>query len=284
MEKICDLHAHSNCSDGSNSPVELVRIAHRDGISALALTDHNTTKGLFDFMHEGEESSVETVAGCEFSTQNEGKELHIVGLFLPEESWTEVEDYVELMHIAKHNSNLKLIDRLFQAGYKIYYDEVKALTDAPEFNRNHVARTLVKKGYANTIDEAFRKFLKKSGEFYTPAKKVSSLATIRFIKANGGVAVWAHPLLSVEAAEVRAFLPQAKKAGLDAIETIYTTYSKQERACAAELAAQNGLLCSGGSDYHGAGKPDINLGSGYGDLAVPYSFYEKLAERAGRSR
>ena len=155
-----------------------------------------------------------------------------------------------------------------------------ALTDADEFNRSHVARTLVKHGYAKTIDEAFKRFLKKNGGFYTPAKKINSLTAIRFIKANGGVAVWAHPFFSADEASIAAFLPLGKAAGLDAVEVLYTTYSEEEKKRIKELADANGLLYSGGSDFHGAGKPDIKLGVGYGDLRVPYAYYEKLAQRA----
>lgn len=275
--KICDLHSHSNFSDGSLSPSELVHLAEQQGISALALTDHNTSKGLSEFMKAGKNSKVITVPGCEFSTQNEGKELHIVGLFMRESAWEEIEDFVELMHMAKHSSNEKLIENLRQGGVDITYEEVAALTDADEFNRSHVARVLVKKGFAGTIDEAFEKYLKQKRGFYMPAKKVSSLATIRFIKANGGVAVWAHPFFSASEAEIAAFLPQAKAAGLDAMEILYSTYTEEEQQKAKELADANGILYSGGSDFHGAGKPDIHLGSGYGDLKIPFSFYETLA-------
>ncbi|MBR2590278.1 MAG: PHP domain-containing protein [Clostridia bacterium] len=278
--KCCDLHSHSNFSDGSLTPTELVSLAEQTGLSALALTDHNTTKGLEEFLQAGENSKLITVPGCEFSTQHEDKELHIVGLFMPRKSWVEIEDFVELMHMAKHNSNQKLIRNLQQGGIDITFEEVASLTDADEFNRSHVARTLVKHGYASSVQDAFEKFLRPNKGFYVPAKKLSSLATIRFIKANGGVAVWAHPFFSAHEQRIAAFLPLGKEAGLDAIETMYTTYSEEEFQKAKELADANGLLYSGGSDYHGAGKPDIELGSGYGNLAVPFSFYEKLYERS----
>ena len=278
--KFCDLHCHSNFSDGSLTPTELIRLAESAGLSALALTDHNTTKGLAEFVAAGKNSTVIPVPGCEFSTSHEGKEFHIVGLFMPEHAWAEIEDFVEMMHMAKHNSNIELIRALNEGGINITFEEVAALTDADQFNRSHVARTLVKHGYAKTIDEAFKRYLRKNGGFYTPAKKLSSLATIRFIKANGGVAVWAHPFFSADEEEIAAFLPHGKAAGLDAVEVKYTTFDDYQTKRIAELADENGLLYSGGSDFHGAGKPDIDLGIGHGDLRVPFSYYEKLAERA----
>ena len=278
--KTCDLHCHSNRSDGSLTPTQLVRLAEEAGLSALALTDHNTTKGLAEFMDAGKESKTQTVAGCEFSTKYAGKELHIVGLFFPPESWKEVEDYVEFQHIAKNKSNLQLIENLRAGGYDISYEEVAAITKADVFNRNHVARILLKKKYVESIDHAFATLLKAGNGYYIPAKKLSSAATIRFIKANGGKAVWAHPFFTMkQAEEVEEFLPQAKEAGLDAIETVYTTYSPEQTRQAKALAKKYGLLESGGSDYHGAGKPDISLGVGYGELQVPFSFFEKLRDR-----
>ena len=277
--KVCDLHTHSNFSDGSLTPTELVRLAETAGLSALALTDHNTTKGLAELVAAGKNSMVEVVPGCEFSTMHEGHELHIVGLFIPERSWAELEDFVEMMHMAKHNSNVELIAALNEGGINISFEEVAALTDADQFNRSHVARTLVKHGYAETIDEAFKRYLRKNGGFYRPAKKLSSLATIRFIKANGGKAVWAHPFLSVKDEQISAFLPQAKEVGLDAVEVMYSTYTPAQTARMKELADVNGLLYSGGSDFHGAGKPDIALGVGRGNLQIPYAFYEALRDQ-----
>ena len=280
--KTCDLHCHSYFSDGSMSPEALVALAERQGLSALALTDHNTSKGLADFMKAGENSPVETVAGCEFSTEHEGKEYHIVGLFLPEKSWQELEDFVLFQHMAKHHSNQTLIKNLHAAGFAITYDEVAAITDADEFNRAHVARVLLKKGYVGSVKEAFDTLLGENNGFYVPPKRISSAATIRFIKDNGGVAVWAHPFHSTDAATVENILPAFVAAGLDAMETIYTTYTPEEHARANALAEEYHLLESGGSDFHGEAKPDIALGKGYGEMEIPYAFYEKLKQRSKR--
>lgn len=274
--KLCDLHTHSNCSDGSFSPAELVRLAEEAGLSAIALTDHNTSKGLAQFMAAGEDSEVITVAGCEFSTGYEGTELHIVGLFFPKSAWSEIEDYVELMSIAKRNSNKKLIEALQGAGYDITYDEVAAMTDADEFNRAHVARLLVAKGYFEKTADVFDNILRVEHGYYTPPQRLSALATVRFIKTYGGVAVLAHPFLNLDYDGLLDFLPKAKEAGLDAIETRYSTFDGETTAKAIELAEKFGLKQSGGSDFHGAAKPDISVGSGRGNLQVPFEFYENL--------
>lgn len=274
--KVCDLHTHSNFSDGTMTPSALIQLAEQRGIAALALTDHNTAKGLTAFLEAAEHSPVEAVAGCEFSTDYHGRELHILGLFMPPSSFAEIEDFVELMHIAKHTSNLKLLQRLNTAGYQLTYEEIAATTKADEFNRSHVADVLVAKGYIRDKLTAFNTILKTGNGFYEPPKRVSAPMAIRFIKANGGVAVHAHPLHSVSYDFMLQFLPEAKAAGLDGIETLYTEYSPEQTEQAFALAEQFGLKPSGGSDFHGAAKPGINLGTGRGNLQVPYEYYLNL--------
>ena len=280
--KFCDLHSHSTFSDGTCTPSEIVSLAEEQGLTVVALTDHNTSKGLFEFMKAGENSPVETVAGCEFSTDWEGHELHIVGLFFKEKTWAEIEDFVELMHMAKRNSNKKLIKNLNGGGYELTYEEVAAITDADEFNRAHVARVLVAKGYAQSMDDAFKNILSTKKGFYVPPKRLSAIATIRFIKHNGAAAVLAHPFLNLNYEELERFLPQAKEAGLDGMETLYSKFSEEQTAQAKELVKRFGLKESGGSDFHGSAKPDIQLGVGMGNLQIPYEFKEKLFEVRGR--
>lgn len=279
----CDLHTHSTFSDGSMTPSELVALAKKQGIRGIALTDHNTAKGLPEFMEAGEKEGVVTVAGCEFTTEYEGKELHIVGLFFPEESWPEIEDFVELMSIAKNKSNHELIQALQNAGYDITFEETAALTDAKAFNRAHVARILRDKGYVSSVQEAFQTLLGENCGFYTPPKRLGAVATIRFIRMYGGVPVLAHPYQKQTHEELVRFLPEAKKAGLIALESHYSTFTESETKALEELASRFGLKNSGGSDFHGSAKPDIALGSGKGDLFVPFSFLEGLRP-SGRFR
>ena len=278
--KLCDLHSHSTFSDGTFSPAQLVHLAEEMGLSALALTDHNTPKGLPEFIEAGKNSTVETIPGCEFSSEYKGRELHIVGLFFPEKTWAEIEDFVEIMVMAKKNSNIKMIKKLNELRYDISYDEVAASTDADEFNRAHVAKVLFQKGYVPSVDDAFQTLLKKGNGIYVPPKRIPSLATIKFIKHNGAAAILAHPFLNMNYEELEEFLPKAKTAGLDAIETHYSKFSEEETRQAKELARRFNLKESGGSDFHGSVKPDIQLGSGRGNLKVPYEFKENLEKSA----
>lgn len=276
MEKRCDLHSHSTFSDGTLTPTELVKLAKQEGLSALALTDHNTSKGLPEFMQAGRDNDLITVPGCEFSTEWRGIEIHIVGLFFKEEFYQEIEDFLELAHIAKRNSNLTLVENLNKAGYEINVDEVSALTNGNDFNRTHVARVLMAKGYVKSVNEAFDTLLKKEHGFYVPAKRITSVAAVRFIKTYGATAIMAHPFLNLTIDQMREFLPEVKEAGLDAIETHYTEFDEQMTKDAIMLAEEFNIKQSGGSDFHGETKPGIYLGRGRGNLVVPFSFYEDM--------
>ena len=276
MEKRCDLHSHSNFSDGTCSPTELVWLAQQQGLLALALTDHNTSKGLKEFMEAGKNSNVITVPGCEFTTEWHSKEVHIVGLFFQEKYWLEVEDFMELAILAKHNSNVKLIDNLQKAGYEITYEEATALTDAGEFNRTHVARILLQKGYIGSVAEGFDTLLKPNNGFYEPARRITSMAAINFIKVHEAIPILAHPFLNLTDSELLEFLPEAKASGLIAMETHYSEFDQEMTEKAMTLAEHFDLKQSGGSDFHGTTKPGISLGTGRGNLDVPFSFYEEL--------
>ncbi len=242
----------------------------------MALTDHNTSGGLREFMEAGKKSDVIAVPGCEFSTEWKGKEIHIVGLFFAEKYWNEIEDFLELARLAKRNSNVMMIDRLREGGYDVSIEEASALTEGDDFNRAHVARILMSKGYVKSVSEAFDTILKEGKGFYTPAKRLTSMATIRFIRTFGATAIMAHPLLNLTYQEMNEFLPMAKDAGLDAIETRYTEFDEEMTQMAVSLAQTYDLKQSGGSDFHGATKPGISLGTGRGNLFVPYSFYEEM--------
>ena len=277
---VCDLHTHSNYSDGSLSPGALVRLAEARGIAALALTDHNTARGLPEFTQAGKNSSVRVVPGCEFSTDGPFGELHIVGLFLPAASWEQIAQTCAESQRKKAEANRLMIERLRGAGYPITEAEAEAQTNGETFNRAHVARMLVSKGCFKTVADVFKGPLSKSAGFYEPLPRPDAYQVIRFIRSIGGVSVLAHPFSDMNAEQAAVFLPTAKTNGLDAMETRYSGFDEQTSRLASALAERFGLLQSGGSDYHGEAKPDVALGTGSGDLRVPFSFYETLADLA----
>lgn len=269
-----DLHTHSHCSDGSLTPAQLLRAAEKAGVTAVALCDHNTVAGLPEFMAAA--GTVEAVPGVEFSANYQGKELHILALFLPRESWAAVDSRLAQLHRDKEASNRALVAALRCGGYAITYEEVTAMAGGGWINRAHVAQVLTRKGYTGSVQEAFCTLLSRHGGFYVPPKLPDALETIAFIKAQGALAVLAHPLLSLEEMQLQEFLPLAKAAGLDAMETMYPLFDAAATQMLKKLAKEFGLLESGGSDFHGAAKPDIRIGVGRGTLAVPDAVLEQL--------
>ncbi|MBR2336760.1 MAG: PHP domain-containing protein [Clostridia bacterium] len=273
--RICDLHTHSNYSDGSFSPSELVAEAERVGLSAIALTDHNNVGGIAEFLVECNKRNIEGVIGTEFSTDYESTELHILGLFIKEEFLADVNALCEEVRRNKDISNRIMIERLARAGYDISYDEVRAFCKGT-MNRAHIGEILYKKGYTKTVKEVFSTILSKKGEFYHSAKRLDVFKTIEFIKSIGAVPVLAHPFLDLDEASLREFLPKAIECGLVGMETVYSTYTQDETLLAKQIAREFNLKESGGSDFHGYRKADISLATGRGNLEIPYELYQNL--------
>ena len=275
----CDLHTHSVFSDGTYTPAQLIAEAERIGLSAVALTDHNTVAGLPDFVTAGEGSSVKAVPGCEFSTDYNGVELHILGLWIRPEHYQTVTELLEKAQREKEESNRNLVAALNAAGYAIDYEKVAARSQG-SVNRAHIAAELMEAGYISSIQEAFQSLLTKKRGFYKPPQRIGAFDCIRFIKSIGAKAVLAHPFLNLkEESALRSFLPEAVEAGLDGMEVAYSKFTPVQTALAQQIASDFGLAFSGGSDFHGANKPDIALGVGRGDLRVPAEWEISLSQR-----
>ena len=271
--RICDLHTHSTFSDGTFTPTELVEEAKRLGLAVIALTDHNTVDGLPEFVLAGQRFCVPTVGGVEFSVDYEGKELHILGLFIEPKAYEQVRAFTAEYKRKKEESNIALVAALNKAGYAIDIDKIRARTNG-QFNRAHVAAELTAQGYVSSIPEAFSALLSKKGGFYKEPPRPSAGETIAFIKDIGALSVLAHPLLNLTESELNIFL--YKTQGLVGMETQYSKYDSQKVKISKRIAEHFNLLESGGSDFHGANKPDIQMGSGKGNLRVPTEFYERL--------
>lgn len=278
--KICDLHVHSFFSDGTYSPEEIIDSAIDAGLSAVALCDHNTVDGLSDFLSAAEGKDITAIAGAEFSVDYNGRELHMLGLFIPRESFGSISDMMRELHKRKEESNIHLIESLNRAGYDISFAEIKATTPRGKFNRAHIAAALTRKGYTRSVKQAFDTLLSPAAGHYQEPKLPNIWEMLDFIREIGAVSVLAHPFLNLNENELDLFLPEAKKRGLIGMECLYSTYSEETTACAFKLADKYELLYSGGSDFHGDGKPDISIGSGKGNLKIPLEWAEKLKNAA----
>ena len=254
-----DLHTHSIFSDGTWTPQQLVAAAAEQDLT-VALTDHNTVSGLPIFLETAQKLGVEAVPGIEFSTDYLEKDVHIVALFVREESYDAIRAYAAKGDRAKERSNRDMVRRLQAAGYELNYDEIVAQTPDGRINRANIAGELVRLGYVASVQEAFSRLLHPKHGFFTPPKRPGSWDTVAFIRSIGALPVLAHPLLTMDEEMLRGFLPEAKARGLAAMETAYSSYDAQTAALARQIAGEFGLLPSGGSDFHGDRKPDIQLG------------------------
>lgn len=280
--RICDLHTHSNFSDGTLTPTELVLEAAQNGIDAIALTDHNTVGGLPELFEAGEKYGVETVGGVELTCEYSGREVHMLGLFLSADCTDAVRDFCSALARSKYESNVRLVDSLRQAGYEIdTIEDIYARSGHGNVNRAHIAESLIAHGYVSSVPEAFADLLSPERGYYLPPVRPDAIETVRLVRSLGGLAVIAHPYLSLSHEQLECFLPKAKEAGLDGMETYYPKYSPETHALARETAQRYALLESGGSDYHGTRKAEISLSREDG-FYVPYELCRALRERAGR--
>ena len=274
-----DLHTHSTYSDGTLTPDELVELALEAGISAVALCDHNTVDGLTAFLDAARGKGLEAVPGVEFSAEFEGREVHILGLFVEQERYSAIRELLAQVLERKERSNRVLIRNLEKAGICLDYDGLQSSMPGGQVNRAVIAAQMVRQGYCQSVKEAFRLWLAPERGYFIPPQRLDAMDVIRFIRSIGAVSVLAHPFLNLTDEQLPRFLEEAAKAGLDAMETCYSTYSPEQTRLAQTLAERYGLLSSGGSDFHGENKPDIQIGRGRGNLQVPSEYLESMKLR-----
>lgn len=277
----CDLHTHSTASDGTVSPKELMEKAQQIGLGAVALTDHNTLAGLTEFVQAARGTTVRPIPGIEISTEYEGHEVHIVGLFLTPQAGLELEKHLKIFEQEKEENNRELVDALNRAGYRISWERLRQQVMG-RMNRAHIAAALTEAGYIQSPEEAFRTILRPDGPFYHPPHCPQSLQVLEMLRELKICPVLAHPFLSLMPRQLGEFLPKAKTRGLLGMEVFYSTYDRRTTEAAQAMAEQYGLLPSGGSDFHGAIKPDIQLGVGRGNLQIPMQWLEQLEEAAAK--
>lgn len=275
-----DLHTHSTFSDGTLTPAELIKAAEEAQLSAVALTDHNTVAGLPDFLAASRASTVAAIPGTEFSTEYRGTELHILGLFIRPEHYKTVTAILDEMLRRKEQSNIDLVAALRRADIILDYDAIRASTPDGYVNRAVIAAEMLRLGYVDSVQQAFSLWLSPKHGYFVPPKRLDAFEAIRFIKSIGAAAVLAHPFLNLDEAGLREFLPKAKEAGLDGMEVCYPIFTPEQTELACAIAGEYGLLPSGGSDFHGANKPHISLGTGRGALAVPEEWLPELEKCA----
>lgn len=273
MRALADLHTHSTFSDGLYSPTELIHLAEKNGIGGVALTDHDTINGLPEFMRV--ETEIICVPGIEISTEYDGKEVHILGYFVPVDS-AKLNKQLEELRQAREKRFPKMVEKMRFLGYEIPEDSIhEILKGVTSPGRPHLARVLIELGIASSIDDAFARFLANGRPAYVKKAKMSSIDAVRLLKNVGAVPVLAHPLL-IRDLDLREFISTLVDAGLKGIETHYVYPSAPTKHDNERLSeAMNGfnLIETGGTDFHGDNN-DIKIG----DIAVPISTIEELRD------
>lgn len=272
-----DLHSHSTASDGSDHPADLVSLAVAKGLSALALTDHDTQEGLAEARAAAAATNLELIPGTELSLNFDGGGMHLVVLWL-EPGAGPLQDRLEGLQDGRGNRNEKIVEVLDGLGMPIEIEEVLDEAGGGSVGRPHIAAVMVRKGYVPDIKTAFDLWLGNDRPAYVGRPRLNPEEAIRLARQSGAVPILAHPhTLGIHTAGAMAdVLTRLQSAGLVGLEALYGAYRRHEREGYADLARRFGLVPSGGSDYHGTYKPGLELGTGYGDLAVPVETVEEL--------
>lgn len=277
MDGKIDLHIHTTASDGTYTPRRAVELARALGLAAIAVTDHDTVSGVPEAMATGEALGVEIVPGIEVSAGYDGRSVHILGLFIDPGS-PALRPVLEWAVNERNARNAKIIAAMNADGFDISPEALRRANPTAVLGRPHIAGWLAEHGYVSSVEEAFDRYLDRGRPYYRPRTRMPLADAVRAIRDAGGVAVLAHPLqYGFDPDGLDRLIRDAKAAGCLAIEAYYSKYSPAQTAELLAFAARYGMAVSGGSDFHGAVKPDISMGSGIdGGLAVPHSVLDGL--------
>lgn len=276
--KPIDLHTHSAESDGTLTPQELMKHAQEVGLSAIALTDHDSIQGIAKARPVAESLGLELVPGIELSTDYNGKEVHILGYYIDEknpEFLARLKDFVD----GRDKRNEKMTELLRQEGFNLTLEGIYEEYPDSVITRAHFSRYLVEHGFVKDRETVFAKYLGDNCRCYVPREKITPFEAVKLIQMGGGLAFFAHPVLChMNHDRLRSFIGDMKNAGLAGMEAIYSMNTPGDEANMKKLANEFDLLISGGSDFHGSNKPYIRLGSGKGNLYIPYDILARIKE------
>ena len=257
-----------------------MKYAEEKGLKAFAITDHDTTEGIKEA--KSIETNVEVISGVEISTRYDKKEIHIVGLYVNEND-ADLNKQLKYYREKRVTRNFEILEKLNSLGVDITIDDVKESCTGDVISRAHIAKALVSKGFVGSYTEAFDRYLGDNKCAYVPRETLNYEESMELITKAGGVPVLAHPLLyKMSDTNLENMMVKLRQKGLKAVEVYYSTHSNSDTQHVMAMANRVGLIYSGGSDFHGATKPKIDMGTGMGKLAVPYEILEKIrGERNG---
>jgi 3',5'-nucleoside bisphosphate phosphatase len=288
---LIDLHTHSTASDGSFSPQQLVAAADAAGLQALAITDHDTFAGYQEALPHAAAAGLRLVCGLELSTRRSFspsapfRSVHLLAYFLNAAPPPSFHQWLASCRQSRHERNHRLAARLQHLGFDIRLEEAQALGKHLT-GRPHFAQVMVAKGYVPSLREAFRQYLDESAPAYVERAEPDLHAAIRVVREAGGLASLAHPARLVRSSSThwQALLPDAVDAGLLAVEAYHSDHTPEDNALCFDLARKFDLAVTGGSDFHGANKPEVRLGSGLsGNVQVPLTVLDEMHNRLLRA-
>ncbi|GMQ57862.1 PHP domain-containing protein [Vallitalea sediminicola] len=281
MNKYVDLHVHTTASDGTYEPCELVEYASKQkDLAAIAITDHDCISGIKEAKESSELYNIEIVSGIEFSTRYNNTEIHLLGLYIDENNLSFVNGLNDIVD-ARNSRNIQMIEKLNNIGINISLQDVIATSNSEVYTRAHFAKALFQKGYVSSMREAFNKYIGNDSPCYVPRDKVTPKMAIELVLSCGGVPILAHPTLyNMDLRQLDALIGELTEIGLLGIEGLYSLYTKSQEKYLKDFADKYDLVISGGSDFHGSNKPNIDLGVGRGNLEIPYSILETIKSKA----
>ena len=267
--KYADLHAHTVESDGTYTPIQLVREAIARGLSAVSIVDHDTVGAIAEALEEAQETSLEVIPGIELTSQYDRQEIHILGYFLDYQN-KKLRDKLQLVQQDRIGRVYKIVANLKELGLELNPQTVFDISGRGTVGRMHIARALVKDGWVDSTAEAFRKYIGDKSPAYVLGFCFSPAEAIKLIRDAGGVAVLAHPFILHNDALIAEFV----HCGLQGLEVYYPEHSQSLVNFYLDLAKKLNLLVTGGSDFHGSAKPDIALGA----IKIPLELVEQLRQ------
>jgi len=279
-DKPVDLHVHTTASDGDLSPRECVAAAAREGLAAIAITDHDTTAGNAEAAAAGREFGIKVVPGVEVSCSHERFTIHLLGYY-PDEDDERLAAMLAQLRSRREERNPRILARLAELGCPVDYDEVLEVSGGTVVGRPHIAAVMVRKGYVGSVAEAFDRYLARGAAAYVERAKPPVAEALAVLSQARAIPVLAHPgtLGADDFAEIERLVRELVPLGLRGIEAYYHNHDMALTSRLIALAQREGLLFTGGSDFHGSRKPDIALGRGTGNMRVPYHVLVAL-ERA----
>ena len=279
-----DLHIHSTASDGTLSPSHIISLALDRQLKAIAITDHDTIDGVKEVLTRGIPSQLKFLSGIEISAMPPPGfhcpgSFHILGYGIDVDTPL-LNETLDKLQTARRNRNPQIIKRLNDMGVDISLEEIHREVGDGQLGRPHIARVMIKKGYCQSIDEVFDNYLGKNKPAYVDKFKLTFTEALSLISKSDGLAVLAHPYLLEmdDPQEFESLIITMKNSGLRGLEVFYPDHTPAQEAFYAKIATRYNLIMTGGTDFHGKLKPEIQIGSATGRFFVPYEIYENLVK------